>query len=398
MKELLTQVFIPSEQSDGIIFFSLIVLSFIGLCTVGSASMGTTVGNLFGLVMVIGKQAFFFFIGYIAMNLCSKKFNTDSVHSNGFMWLIAGIEILLLICLFFPAVNGAKAWLRVGVGPLEITIQPSEFAKIFAFLIIACFLGNNARKCKYPFRTLMLTPVSLIFLYVITIMFLKHDSGSAVILLGISYICLLIPENRSMTTIHTCMSWFFLIAVIITVILCSPYGKSIIAYLPLAEYQKNRFLSSLNPFMDRYGNGYQLVPSLTSFARGGLRGVGFGKSIQKYAGFPEANTDYILAILVEEFGFIGFMILILLYTLIIMRLLIYAVRIKDEIGRIVLIGTSMYFMLHIFLNVGGVTGMIPLTGVPLPLISSGGSSAVAFYVSIGLSQAVICQYRKKEIR
>ena len=92
------------------------------------------------------------------------------------------------------------------------------------------------------------------------------------------------------------------------------------------------------------------------------------------------------------------MILILLYTLIIMRLLIYAVRIKDEIGRIVLIGTSMYFMLHIFLNVGGVTGMIPLTGVPLPLISSGGSSAVAFYVSIGLSQAVICQYRKKEIR
>ena len=81
MKELLTQVFIPSEQSDGIIFFSLIVLSFIGLCTVGSASMGTTVGNLFGLVMVIGKQAFFFFIGYIAMNLCSKKFNTDSVHS-----------------------------------------------------------------------------------------------------------------------------------------------------------------------------------------------------------------------------------------------------------------------------------------------------------------------------
>lgn len=397
MKEFLKKLFVPSEQSDGVIFFSLIFLSILGLCTVGSASMGTTVGNLWGLVMVIVKQAFFLVVGYVAMNLCSKKFTTESVHSEYFLILAGGIELSLLICLFFPSTNGAKAWLRAGVGPLEVTIQPSEFAKIFAFLIIACFMANSSRKCHYPFRTLMLKPLSIICLYAFTIMFLQHDTGSAVILLGIGYICFLLPDNPSLTKIHRVMIILLGLGIFLAVVLCSPYGPAIIEKLPLAEYQKNRFISSLDPFVDRYGNSYQLVNSLISFARGGLRGVGFGKSIQKYTGFPEANTDYILAVFIEECGFIGFMLLMLLYTLIVIRLLIYANKVKDETGKIVLVGTAMYFFLHIFLNVGGVSGMIPLTGVPLPLMSSGGSSAVAFYISIGLSQAIICQYRKKQI-
>ena len=91
MKEFLKKLFVPSEQSDGVIFFSLIFLSILGLCTVGSASMGTTVGNLWGLVMVIVKQAFFLVVGYVAMNLCSKKFTTESVHSEYFLILAGGI-------------------------------------------------------------------------------------------------------------------------------------------------------------------------------------------------------------------------------------------------------------------------------------------------------------------
>ena len=162
-------------------------------------------------------------------------------------------------------------------------------------------------------------------------------------------------------------------------------------------YQKNRFLSAINPFIDQYGDGYQLVNGLISFATGGMFGVGFGKSIQKYTNFPAANTDFILAVLVEETGFVGFLGLMGLYTLLIVRLFLYANRIRSERAKMILVGTAMYFMVHIFLNVGGVTGLIPLTGVPLPLMSAGGSSAMSMMFAVGIAQAVISQYHKGEI-
>ena len=114
--------------------------------------------------------------------------------------------------------------------------------------------------------------------------------------------------------------------------------------------------------------------------------------------FPEASTDFILAIYVEELGWVGFLFLILLYSIIIFRLIHYAKRIKSEAAKIILIGSATYFLVHIFFNIGGITGLIPLTGIPLPLLSSGGTSAVAFMMSIGLSQAVIAAYKRKELQ
>ena len=165
----------------------------------------------------------------------------------------------------------------------------------------------------------------------------------------------------------------------------------------LKTYQKNRFLSAVNPFIDQYGDGYQLVNGLVSFATGGWFGVGFGKSIRKYTNFPAANTDFILAVLVEEMGFCGFLVVMGLYTFLIVRLFLYAAKIRSEKAKIILVGTAMYFMVHIFLNVGGVTGLIPLTGVPLPLFSAGGSSAMSMMLSVGISQAVISRFHKGEI-
>ncbi|MBR3346915.1 MAG: FtsW/RodA/SpoVE family cell cycle protein, partial [Solobacterium sp.] len=131
-----------------------------------------------------------------------------------------------------------------------------------------------------------------------------------------------------------------------------------------------------------------------SFVTGGWFGLGYGNSVRKYTNFPAANTDFILAIVVEEMGVFGFLLIFVPYMIIIVQLFRYALKIRSEQARVILVGTAMYLMIHSFFNIGGVTGMIPLTGVPLLMISSGGSSTLAFMAAIGLAQAVIDQYRK----
>ena len=165
----------------------------------------------------------------------------------------------------------------------------------------------------------------------------------------------------------------------------------------MADYQKNRILSAVNPFTDLYNTGYQLVNGLVSFASGGWKGLGFGNSVRKYTDFPAANTDFILAIVVEETGLIGFGLIFIPYMIIIIQLFRYAMKMESERGRIILVGTAMYLMVHCLFNIGGVTGMIPLTGVPLLMISSGGSSTLSFMLSIGLAQAVICAWRRGDL-
>ena len=154
----------------------------------------------------------------------------------------------------------------------------------------------------------------------------------------------------------------------------------------MADYQKNRILSAVNPFTDLYNTGYQLVNGLVSFASGGWKGLGFGNSVRKYTDFPAANTDLI-----------GFGLIFIPYMIIIIQLFRYAMKMESERGRIILVGTAMYLMVHCLFNIGGVTGMIPLTGVPLLMISSGGSSTLSFMLSIGLAQAVICAWRRGDL-
>ena len=209
----------------------------------------------------------------------------------------------------------------------------------------------------------------------------------------------LIPKNKPLRRSQFVLVILFYVAVVVAIIILSPVGEPLIENLPLLkDYQKGRFINAIDPFQDPYGRGYQIIQSLIAFADGGFFGRGLGQSVRKYMNFPEASTDFILAIFVEELGWVGFLFLMLLYSIIIFRLIHYAKRIKSEAAKIILIGSATYFLVHIFFNIGGITGLIPLTGIPLPLLSSGGTSAVAFMISIGLSQAVISAYKRKELQ
>ncbi len=302
----------------------------------------------------------------------------------------------MFFALAFDPVGGARAWIRFPLGTTEVTIQPSEFAKIVGILIIAGFLGDLKTKKKTSWE-LIKVPVLLILSFVAIVALLQSDFGSGAVIFLIAVIAFLIPQHPQLTKWQRGIVFTGFIGIATLIFLMSPMGESFIDYLPLQQYQKLRILSAMNPFIDQYGSGYQLVNGLVSFASGGFFGVGFGNSIRKYTNFPAANTDFILAIIVEELGFLGFLVIFIGYGIIIWRLFKYAFKMKSEKGRIILIGTAMYLFIHFVLNVGGVVGLIPLTGIPLLLISYGGSSTMACMIAIGLSQAVISKFRKGEI-
>lgn len=381
---------------DPWIHAAVLILALFGILMIGSASMGTSIGSFKTIIINIAKQVIFIIVGYWLMAMASRKFHLGFLKEYGFSMLIILQVILLLACRFFPEVNGSYAWIRVGFGSVEVTLQPAEFAKICTFLLIAGHLGDR-HNTKIRSWDLVKRPFVLILLFILIILGIQHDFGSASVVYLIAFICLLIPRNKKLKPWKIFISILPVLAVVLWLYVLTPNGTSMLEHLSfLKDYQKARFLSAVDPFENPYKQGYQLIQSLIAFSDGGWFGRGFGSSVRKYMSFPEATNDFILAIVVEETGYVGFLFLIFLYSVIIFRLFYYARRIRSEAGKIILIGTASYFLIHIFLNVGGVTGLIPLTGVPLPLISAGGSSAMAFMLAIGLSQAVIAGYNREQ--
>ena len=145
---------------------------------------------------------------------------------------------------------------------------------------------------------------------------------------------------------------------------------------------------------DIEGDGWQLTNALIAFATGGLFGKGFGPPTQKYGYIPESHNDFIVAIIYEELGLVGFMLFLIPYIIIIYKMFHYALRIKDTKSKLILYGVGLYFFTHLLVNVGGVSGFIPMTGVPLLLISSGGSSTLAAMMGLGIAQSIIAKYNR----
>ncbi len=381
-------------QYDRLIHICTLILVFFGLIMITSASMGIATTTS-ALINVVTKQVVFTIAGFIMMLSVARIFN--------FKWLrtmmpliIIGTLFLLLFALTFDPVGGARAWIRLPLGSTEVTIQPSEFAKISVILIVAAFLCDLKIKKKTSWE-LVKVPALIIATFAAIVMFLQSDFGSAAVIIFIALITFLIPQHPQLTKYQRGVIFLTVSGFLFVLFLMSPMGESFIEALPLQNYQKSRILSAMNPFVDQYGSGYQLINGLVSFASGGFFGVGFGNSVRKYTNFPAANTDFILAIVVEELGFLGFLLIFLCYGLIIFRLFKYAFKMKSEKGRVILVGCAMYLLIHFALNVGGVTGLIPLTGIPLLMISYGGSSTMACMITIGLSQAVISRFRQGEI-
>lgn len=382
------------DKSDGWINFATIFLALIGIVMTVSASM-TAAGNSTNLLINESvKQLVYFVVSYFVMVVISKRFNYRYVKK-----LIMPISIvmifLLLATLAFKGVNGAQAWIRISIPFISFTIQPSEFAKVSTIILIAMFIGDISPNTKRTSKEILSPVFWIIAIQVFIILVLQRDLGSAIVLLVVAFIALLIPSHPKIRKLQNLGISLLILGIGASVFLLTDKGLAIVAKTNLLRgFQLARFTDYANPFINITGTGFQLAGSLVAFSRGSLFGVGLGQSIQKYGYLPEASTDFILSLIAEEIGFFGVILIMILYGLLIWRLLYYALKVVKEKDKIILVGTVAFLFVHLLFNVGGITATIPLTGVPLLLVSSGGSSTLSIMLAIGICQNIISKYRR----
>lgn len=372
---------------DKLLIVSVFLLVIYSSIMVASAAMGEGAGDTGVVTRTLQRQALFTFIGIFFMAFAVRSDLLSVLNKRAFVGLYYIVVILLLVCRLFDSTYGAYAWIRIG----KLSLQPSEFAKVFMLLYAGKIFKNddplnNLKNAKdFIIKTLILFVIILV---------IQKDFGSASVLFGMCFIMLLIIPYKELNKIRKGMLALIFFLLVAIVVMMLPITNSFLEKYA-SNYQVGRFLAANNPFKYKYDAGYHLIMGLVSFATGGLFGVGYGQSIHKYMNFPNPTTDFILPIIVEEMGIIwGFLPIMILYAIIFFKLIRYSYKANTISSKVVITGTFAYLFIHFVLNIGGVSGLIPLTGVPLLFVSSGGSSLVASLIAIGLSEAEIIKYRK----
>lgn len=370
----------------------MIGLMLIGLVMSGSAAMTSEV-VLFDLLMTLVKQTGFLILGYLGYVWLSKHFSLAWIKRHYLMIMVVSI-VAALVPLLFPAINGAKAWIQISLQITQISIQPSEFLKIISILILTVYLGD-VKVANAKASQLLKMPLFYIAGLLLIIGWSQSDLGSALVLLGMCVLVFLLSPIQRLRPYQWVVLFAMVGLLIVAGLFLTESGLHLLKNIGVKAYMVDRFENTIDPFVNRYGTGYQLISSLMAFVKGDWFGVGFGKSLQKYGYLPAAQTDFILAVIAEEIGFIGVMAVAVLTLFIGIKILIYAYKTTDDAHKMILSGIAYYLLLHFILNVGGVTALIPLTGVPLLLISSGGSSTLSILLALGIAQRLISIHRSE---
>ena len=378
---------------DFLLHLFVLILVLFGSLMVFSASQASATENVLSVVIACVKQVACVIFSYIMMVSFANYFTMQRAKQYGNVIGFCFIALLAMTFLFDDMGTGSQAWIRIPLVITDISIQPSEFVKVFMIVIMAV---NVERFFQKKVTWWMIVKYPVIFYAVFALLIAKQpDFGTLAILTAICGLCFLIPSHPTLRKYQKWLAWLIVIAVVFVLLLTSKFGSSLLKHIPMLDYMVGRFEASMNPFQDIYGTGYQLVNGLYAIANGGLGGLGFTHSTQKFGYLTQASSDYIFAITSEELGIIGLFIIVLGYGIVIYRLVYYALRTRSEGYKIILMGTAFYILLHFILNIGGVTGLIPLTGVPLLFISSGGSSLMSVMSAIGIAQAVISRIRRQ---
>lgn len=365
------------RRIDKPLFFVTCIMFLFGLLMIFSASYVKAITTLDNAYYYLIRQGIILFICFVVF-LIVINFPTGLYKKYYKFILFMSVVLLLLLYPFGIIVNGAKSWL-----PLPIfNFQPTEFAKI-AIIIFMAYYYDRHKNNKDDYK-IALKP----FVYVIFICALvatQPDLGSAIIVFMISFAIFisvpLFPEVKKKT--NKIIGISILVGIII-VLLLFLNGKS-----GLYEYQLQRF-NFLKP-CQRYtevGTGYQVCNSYIAINNGGLFGAGIGNSTQKYLYLPESYTDFIFPVIVEELGVLVGILILLVYAYIIFRILGIAKRCYSLSNSMICYGVAAYIFVHLFINLVGVLGLLPLTGVPLPFLSYGGSYALCLTISLTIVQRI----------
>ena len=366
---------------DWVVALTLLVLLVLSCMMVYSASM---IGNKYGTftsgipvseTYFLQRQAMWVVLAYIAFLVFSvaipfEVFKNKSFLMNGYLV----IAFLLFVPLFMPSINGARSWIRIGA----FSFQPSTLAQLFIIMYMAYILETRKVKLRQICTSSELLKIFGIPLGLVTIIALQNDTGMILITLSVMGIMTLCSNMHSQN-----IKKILTLAIIAGMAVLMLFMLKSALFSSGTSYRTNRLKVFLNPFSeDLAAAADQVINSYVAFGNGGLFGRGLGNSIQKLGYLPEAHTDFILAIIAEELGFIGVLFVVTLLLIIIGKVIFSGTKSRNTFSAMYSLGFASLLVVQGVVNIGGVTASIPMTGVPLPFISNGGSSILV--LSVGL--------------
>ena len=344
------------KKVDYTLMFSVIIITIFGLVMISSSSYVWAEYKFNNPYKYLINQGIFFILSLISMYVVSKiDYKILYKYSKVFILIV----IIMLILVIIPGIgtvrNGSRSWFGIG----GFGIQPSEFAKLAIIIFASKYLSENKNSRL---------PILFLGLFLFGLIMLQPDFGTGMVLIMIVVSLLFISGMK--------ISFFIRIG------LLGVIGITIL--ILIAPYRLKRILSFLNPWSDPLGSGFQIIQSLYAIGPGGLFGLGLGNSVQKHFYLPEPQTDFIFAIISEEFGFLGIIIVSILFLTIIISSINIALKSKDLFSKYLVFGITFWISFQTILNLMVVVGLIPVTGVTLPFLIYGGSSLLILYTSIGI--------------
>lgn len=379
------------------ILIPYLILSIIGLIVVYSTTSALAIQSGVSSIRMVRTQGLFFIFSLLTIALI-YKFSLDFLRNKKVLAFVIFIEVILLILSRFitDTVNGAHGWLTI---PGGFSIQPAEYLKVILVWYLALIFSKRQDEIRdYDYQALThnewiprnLNDWRWLTLILIGIVVIMPDLGNATILA----LTVLIMITASGVGYRWFTSLLGLVVGVSTIVLGSIWiiGVDRVAKIPVFGYVAKRFSAFFNPFNDLSGAGHQLANSYYAMSNGGWFGLGLGNSIEKQGYLPEAHTDFVFAIVIEELGFVGASLILALLFFLILRIILVGIRAKNPFNSMMAIGIGGMILVQTFINIGGISGLIPSTGVTFPFLSQGGNSlwvlsvAIAFVLNIDASE------------
>lgn len=383
------------------ILIPYMILSVIGLIIVYSTTSPSLIqAGASGFSMAI-NQGLFWIASLVAITILYRM-KMSFLKNGSFITLIIFMEIILLLLSRFvtKTVNGAHGWLIIG----QFSVQPAEYLKIILIWFLAYRFSKKQKEIEiYDYQALTLNqwlPKAfndwrIIVALLIGIVAMMPDLGNATIL----FLTVIIMVAVSGIGYR----WFSTMLGVILgssgLVLASIWliGVERVARMPLFGYVAKRFSAFFNPFNDLSGSGHQLANSYYAMSNGGWFGLGLGNSIEKRGYLPEAHTDFVFSIVIEELGFFGASLILALLFFLILRIILVGIRAKDPFNSMMALGIGGMFLTQTFINIGGISGLIPSTGVTFPFLSQGGNSLLVLSVAIAFVLNIDANERREDI-
>jgi len=361
---MFSKIKIYLKNFDWILFSAVILLSALGLAEIYSIALGQGTLDLLNFQKQIG----FIFLGVVLLFLFSFL-DYHFLRNSSYYIYIIGILVLISVLIFGQSIRGTKGWFYIfGLG-----IQPVEFIKIILILFLARFFSSVALRSR-PIKQLILSGFfSFILIFLVL---LQPDFGSALLLSSIWLVTILLVGFDK--------KYFIVIAVLLLIIMAGAWSFG------FKDYQKQRIITFINPSFDSLDKGYNATQATIAVGSGGLvgRGLGFGSQSQlKF--LPEAQNDFIFAVISEELGFVGSVLTIFLFCVIFFKCLLSIKKTKNDFGVFFILIAMGLIFIEMFINIGMNTGIMPIVGISLPFVSYGGSALLSSYILIGIIQSII---------